>query len=211
VLFGTAGGRFYTSTDAGVSWTAIAAAGLAATDPDAFAHTPDGMLHVGQFAGNTEGPTDSWRANVWRSADRGASWSVEYAGVATRQLGGNTTGEAHRFVGITADGMWVATDAVSRDGGATWKPTEAVGDRSLAHLMYDASLVMQPAGASGEVWRVYADGGAGELLATHAIEADGQPVLAADLRSVAFDDAGYAYVARGAPHVQIWRSTKPLR
>jgi hypothetical protein len=36
-------------------------------------------------------------------------------------------------------------------------------------------------------------------------------VLAADLRSVAFDDAGYAYVARGVPHVQIWRSTKPLR
>jgi predicted GNAT family N-acyltransferase len=46
---------------------------------------------------------------------------------------------------------------------------------------------------------------------THAIEADGQPVLAAELRSVAFGDAGYAYVARGTPHVQIWRSTTPVR
>jgi hypothetical protein len=70
---------------------------------------------------------------------------------------------------------------------------------------------MQPSDASGEIWRVYADGGLGDLLATHAIEADGKPVLAAELRSVAFDTAGYAYVARGAPHVQIWRSTTPLQ
>jgi len=81
----------------------------------------------------------------------------------------------------------------------------------MAHLMPDGSLVMQPADTSGEVWRVYADAGMGDLLATHAIEADGQPVLAAELRSVAFDDAGHAYLARGTPHVQIWRSTTPLQ
>ena len=105
----------------------------------------------------------------------------------------------------------MATDAVSTDAGATWERTQAVGDRSMAHLMPDGSLVMQPASTSGEVWRVYADAGMGDLLATHAVQADGQKVLAAELRSVAFDDAGYAYVARGTPHVQIWRSKTPLQ
>jgi hypothetical protein len=85
---------------------------------------------------------------------------------------------------------------ISRDAGATWRRRDPatgrflafdpIGDRSLAHLMPDG-------------------------IATHAIEADGQPVLAADLRSAAFDEAGHAYVARGAPHVQIWRSTTPVR
>lgn len=211
VLLGTAGAKFYLSSNAGTSWTAIAATGLGAKAPDAFARTPDGVLHVGEFSGGTSGTTDTWRADVWSSADLGATWTGAYAGVATRLVGKDTTGEAHHFVGILADGTWVATDAVSNDAGATWQATDAIGDRSLAHLMYDGSLVMQPSDASGEIWRVYADGGTGELLATHAIEVDGQRVLAANLRSVAFDDAGYAYVARGTPHVQIWRSTTPLR
>jgi hypothetical protein len=43
------------------------------------------------------------------------------------------------------------------------------------------------------------------------IEVDSQPVIAADLHSVAFDDAGFADVARGTPPVQVWRSTTPLR
>jgi hypothetical protein len=211
MLFGVAGTRFFTSSDAGVHWTAIAARGLDATEPDAFARTPDGTLYVGELTSVTEAMTDSWRARVWRSADLGATWSIAYTGVASRPHGENTIGEAHRFVGITADGTWVATDAVSTDGGATWQPTQAVGDRSMAHLLADGSLVMQPADVSGQIWRVYADGGLGELLATHAIEADGQPVLAASLRSVAFDEAGHAYVARGSPSVQIWRSTMPVQ
>jgi hypothetical protein len=36
-------------------------------------------------------------------------------------------------------------------------------------------------------------------------------VLAATLRSVAFDEEGHAYVARGNPLVQIWRSTTPVQ
>jgi hypothetical protein len=211
VLFGVAGGKFYTSSDAGVTWTAAAATGLTATEPDSFARAPDGTLHVGQLTSQTTAATDTWRAEVWRSTDLGASWSIAYTGIATRPRDGETTGEAHRLVGITADGTWVATDAVSVDGGATWEASDVVGDRSMAHLLPDGSLVMQPADASGEIWRVYADGGRGALLATHAIEADGQPVLAAELRSVAFDEAGHAYVARGAPRVQIWRSTTPVR
>jgi hypothetical protein len=211
VLFGANGAQFTLSRDAGVTWMALAAAGLGATAPDSFARTADGAMYVGQFASATDGTTDSWRADVWRSTDLGATWSIAYTGIATRPQGQDTVGQAHRFVGITADGTWVATDAVSTDAGAIWQPTQALGDKSLAHLMYDGSLVMQPADASGEIWRVYADGGLGDLLATHAIEADGQPVLAAELRSVAFDPDGHAYVARGTPHVQIWRSTTPLQ
>lgn len=205
VLFGDAGTARYASRDAGMSWTQ---APLSAP-PDAFA-VADGALYVGQYGGGSEGGVDSWRAEVWRSTDQGATWSTAYHAVATRPTGGDITGEAHRFVGIT-HGMWVATDAVSSDGGATWKSTNAVGDRSIAHLTADGDLIMQPADASGEVWRVYADGGAGDLLATHKISADNQPVLAADLRSVAFDADGYAYVARGTPAIQIWRSTTPVQ
>lgn len=207
---GAAGAAFYTSADAGVTWSVVGGDGLATTDPGSFARTADGSLYVGQLTGQTVGTTDSWSAAVWKSTDAGATWTSAYAATATRETGKDMVGEAHGFVGITADGTWVATDAVSTDAGATWKATQAVGDRSLAHLMYDGSLVMQPADASGQIWRVYADGGEGDLLATHAIEADRQPVLAASLRSVAFDKDGYAYVARGAPHVQIWKSTTPL-
>lgn len=211
VLLGLSGQRFYLSRDAGVSWNALAATGLTATDPSGFSATADGALYVGQLTGASDSTGDVWQADVWRSTDLGATWSAVYTGVATRQPGKDTVGEAHLFVGITADGTWVATDAVSTDAGATWERTQAVGDRSMAHLMPDGSLVMQPASTSGEVWRVYADGGMGDLLATHAVQADGQKVLAAELRSVAFDDAGYAYVARGTPHVQIWRSKTPLQ
>jgi hypothetical protein len=51
---------------------------------------------------------------------------------------------------------------------------------------------------------------AGELRATWALEADGQPVPASQLRSVAFDEDGHSYVARGAPYVGLWRTTEPL-
>jgi hypothetical protein len=211
MLFGVAGPKFYLSSDAGLTWKALAATGLGATDPSSFARTADGALYVGELTSESSGGMDTLRSTVWRSLDLGATWTPAYTGVQTRTAGGNSSGEVHLFVGITDDGTWIATDAVSTDAGATWKSTNAVGDRSLAHLMPDGSLVMQPADASGEIWRVYADGGAGDLLATHAIQADGQTVLAASLRSVAFDDDGHAYIARGAPHVQIWRSTTPLQ
>lgn len=210
MLFGFAAATFYTSTDEGLTWREIAALGLEGATPDAFARTADGTLYVGQFSGASAGGIDTLRADVWKSADQGTTWAIAASSTATRQ-NNMETGEAHRFVGITADGTWIATDAVSTDAGLTWEPTHAVGDRSMAHLMPDGSLVMQPADLSGEVWRVYADGGMGALLATHAIEADGSAVLAKELRSVAFDAEGYAYVARGTPHVQIWRSTTPLQ
>src|SRR6185436_15357918 len=87
LLLGVAGARFYTSSDAGVHWTAIAARGLDATDPDAFARTLDGALYLGEVTSASDGATDTWRARVWRSGDLGATWSVVYDGVATRPLG----------------------------------------------------------------------------------------------------------------------------
>lgn len=212
VLFGIAEERFFASTDAGVTWTAITAAGLDATDPEAFARDADGALHVGQFASGTAGTTDFWRATVWRSLDLGASWTVAYAAAATRNPGEDTQGEAHRFLGLASDGTWIAAGAVSTDAGQTWTPTEALGDPVTAHLLPDDSLVLRPSdAATGATWRVHAEGGLGEVLATHQLEADGQPVSASDLRSVAFDDAGHAYVARGTPYLQIRRTTTPVR
>jgi hypothetical protein len=60
------------------------------------------------------------------------------------------------------------------------------------------------------VWRVYDDGGLGDLRATYQIVIEGNAVPASQLRSVAFGPDGYAYIARGSPRVQIWRSDRPL-
>ena len=207
-LFGVQKMKFYTSFDGGSSWVASPAAGLTVEDPEAFARAPDGTLYVSQFAGNTTDGVDTWHSQVWRSSDAGASWTVAYNGVATRGADDVLTGESHRFVGIAPDGAWIATDAISHDGGMTWQTTDVKGDRGLAHLMQDGTLVT--GGAAELLWRVYDDGGLGALRATYQLEALGNKIPASQLRSVAFDTEGYAYVARGNPYVQIWRSTRPI-
>lgn len=208
-LFGVAKQKFYTSHDGGVTWTATAATGLGATEPEAFARSKDGTLYVSQFTGGSKEGLDTWQANVWKSADQGVTWTMAYDAKATRPTGGDKIeGEVHRFVGITDSGDWIATDAVSKDSGITWQKTTVLGDRGLAHLTHGGTLVT--GGADEKLWRVYDDGGLGELRATYQLVVDGEPVPAQQLRSVAFDEQGFAYVARGTPQVQIWKSNRPL-
>ena len=209
-LFGIAKPKFFTSLDGGQTWAAAAGTGLAAEDPEAFSRGLDGTLHVGRFTGDTVNGATQWHATVWKSTDAGATWAVAYDAMASRPDGSDViTGETHRFVGITATGAWIATDAVSRDAGVTWTPTGVKGDRSLAYLTRKGSLISTLPG-SPDVWRVYAEGGLGELQATYTIKVDDTVTAASQLRSVAFDEAGFAYVARGAPYVQVWRSTTPV-
>lgn len=203
-LFGIADGKFYTSDDAGRTWRATPAAGLDG-ETEAFARAPDGMLYVSRFTSDSSARGDEWRARVWRSRD-GAAWELVYEARKTRAPGENSVGEAHRFVGITAEGAWIATDAISHDAGATWEPTEFEGDTSLAFLTPGGQLVTP----RDDVWRVYEAGGTGALVGTWAIEAEGLPIPASQLRAVAFDEAGYAYIARGWPYVQLWRTTQPI-
>jgi hypothetical protein len=208
-LFGVAKQKFFTSIDGGVTWTATEARGLGATDPEAFAVGPDGTLYVGEFSGATEAGLSTWHAQVWQSSDGGTSWTVAYNATATRAEGSDDViGETHRFVGVLADGAWISTDAVSHDAGASWKKTDVKGDRGLAHLTRQGSLVT--GGANEDLWRVYSDGGLGELTSTWSIVVDGKPIPASQLRTVAFDELGYAYTARGTPNVQIWRSNQPV-
>jgi len=208
ILFGMQGARFYASDDDGMNWIAAPATGLTIEEPEALARTFDGNLYVSQFTGKTENETDTWRSVVWRSGDSGVSWTLEYEGIATRAGDDKIVGEAHRFVGVTTDGTWIATDAISTDDGSTWQRTDVKGDRGLAHLTPGGALVT--GGADEKLWRVYDEGGLGELRATYQIEVEGNAIPASQLRSVAFDAAGYAYVARGNPYVQIWRSNIPL-
>jgi hypothetical protein len=208
-LFGVAKEKFFTSTDGGVTWTATAARGLGATDPEAFALGPDGALYVGEFFGGTEGGVSTWHSQVWRSQDGGVSWTVAYDATATRAEGSeDVIGETHRFVGVLADGAWISTDAVSHDAGASWTATDVIGDRGLAHLTKLGSLVT--GGPNEDLWRVYSEGGLGELTSTWSIVVDDKPIPASQLRTVAFDELGYAYTARGTPNVQIWRSNQPV-
>ena len=203
-LFGIAEGTFYASDDAGRTWRATAATGVDG-EVETLARAPDGALHVSRFTSGSVAGLDEWRARVWRSAD-GSAWTLAYDGRATREPGQNTVGEAHRFVGITSAGTWIATDAISNDAGATWQATEYDGDKSLAFLTPGAHLVTP----RDDVWHVFEAGGLGSLVGTWDLEASGQPVPASQLRSVAFDEAGYAYVARGTPYVQLWRSKQPI-
>jgi hypothetical protein len=208
VLFGVQDKRFYMSPDGGMNWEAAVAAGLTIDEPEAFARSFDGKIFVSQFSGKTEGETDTWRSVVWQSGDSGSSWTIAYDGIATRAGDDKIVGEAHRFVGVTEEGTWIATDAISHDSGTTWQRTDVKGDRGLAHLTPGGALVT--GGADEKLWRVYDEGGLGELRATYQIEVEGNPIPASQLRSVAFDDDGYAYIARGMPYVQIWRSSIPL-
>jgi hypothetical protein len=209
-LFGLWDGRFWISDDAGRTWRAAMTTGLGDGDAEdeqldieAFARDPDGAFHVSHFTVERTASEDHFRTRVWRSPD-GSAWTIAYEATAIRDhASGEVTGEVHRFVGITADGTWIATDAISRDAGQTWQPTNFEGDRSLAFLTPGGHLVTP----RDDLWRVYE---AGELRATWALEADGQPVPASQLRSVAFDEDGHAYVARGAPYVRLWRTTEPL-
>ncbi|MBA3501003.1 MAG: hypothetical protein H0T65_11545, partial [Deltaproteobacteria bacterium] len=114
-MFGIADGKFYQSDDAGRTWRASAATGLDG-EVEAFARAPDGTFHVSRFTGDSTAAGDEWHAQVYRSTD-GATWTSAYDGRATRVPGEDIVGEAHRFVGITATGAWIATDAISNDAG----------------------------------------------------------------------------------------------
>jgi hypothetical protein len=182
--------------------------GLTVTEPEAFARGADGRLYLSEFTGTNEAGVDRWTARVWTSSDQGATWSLAYDALATRGADDTIVGEVHRFVSLAPDGAWIATDAISRDGGTTWQKTDVKGDRGLAHLTLHGTLVT--GGADEKLWRLYDDGGRGELRATYEIEVAGNAIPAQQLRSVAFDAQGYAYVARGNPYVQIWRSDRPV-
>ncbi len=208
-LFGVSKQQFYTSYDDGLTWRAAAAQGLGTSEPEAFARSSDGALHVGQFTGMTDdNEVGTWRSQVWQSRDDGATWAVVYNATATRLPGEQFVGEVHRFVGVLDDGTWIATDAVSHDAGVTWTKTDVDGDRGLAHLTPKGSLVT--GGADEDLWRVYSDGGRGELTATWQMVVDGKSIPAAQMRTVTFDDDGYAYTARGTPNALLWRSNLPV-
>lgn len=205
MAFGVAKGSFYASHDQGATWAARPAASLTPELADALARTPDGALLVSTFTGGNAGDLDNWHAMVWKSTDDGTTWTAAYDAREIRNPGGDATGEVHRFVGVTPAGAWVATDAISKDGGATWEKTDVTIDRGLAFLTPKGRLVTVQ-----NDWKVYDGAGAGGLQATYQLEIDGTRVDGSQLRSVAFDDLGYAYLAGGAPYVTVWRSTTPL-
>jgi hypothetical protein len=160
---------------------------------------------VSTFDGANAGDIDTWHAVVWHSSDDGATWAPLYDARAVRNPGEEATGEVHRFVGLATDGAWVATDAVSRDNGKTWTETDVNIDRGLAFLTPTGKLI-----AALDKWQVYEGAGEGALEATYQLEIEGMTVDGSALRSVAFDELGYAYLAGGAPYVQVWRSSKPI-
>lgn len=188
-MLGIASGQLYASSDTGATWQKQPAPPFA--DVDAVAN--DGTWIVSTFSGDS----DTWHAQLWRAS--GTTWTSVFEGTSSRSTVNAVLGDAHRFVGISD--RWIATDATSSDGGATWSRTDVNNDHSPAFLAPDGRLVATYPGTG--TWRVF--GGGGEHL-----EATYAPSLSGDAQSIAIDDEGYAYVAGGAPYVQIWRSVRPL-
>lgn len=211
MVFGVTQEKLFASADLGATWKARAATGLVVGEAEALARTSDGMLLASAFTGNEAGDVDSLHAIVWQSTDDGASWTSAYDAHATRTAQVDH-GEVHRFVGLAADGSWVATDAISRDAGKTWTETNVKNDHSRAFLTPTNLMVatLPTSAAIDDLWHVYADNGVGDLVATYRLAFAGSTIAASALGSVAFDEDGYAYVAGGAPYVQIWRSVEPI-
>ena len=205
MAFGVAKGSFYASHDQGATWSARPTERLAPDLAEALARTSDGALLVSTFQSNSSGDLEHWHAVVWKSTDAGATWTAAYDAREIRNPGDESRGMVHRFVGLTADGAWVATGAISKDSGKTWEETDVNIDRGLAFLTPGGRLV-----AVLSDWQVYEDAGAGGLQATYQLEIQGQRVDGTQLRSVAFDELGHAYLAGGSPYVTVWRSVKPL-
>lgn len=189
-MLGIAGGELYASADTGATWQKKPAPPF--TDADAVAH--DGSWLVSTFAGDG----DSWHAQLWQSSDASA-WTSVYDGMSSRSSANAVLGDAHRFVGVSD--RWIATDATSDNSGATWTSTDVNNDHSPAFLAPDGRLVATYPG-QGFI-RVFSDGG-------ESLEATYAPSLSGDVQSLAIDADGYAYLAGGAPYVQIWRSVRPL-
>jgi hypothetical protein len=128
-----------------------------------------------------------------------------YDASVTRGPGAHREGEAHQLVGLAGDGAWIATDAISRDQGATWQATAVKLAHGLAFVAPQDRLI-----TADTLWHVYDRGGEGDLLATFQLEVDGANVAGSAVSSVAFDDLGFAYIAGGSPYVQVWRSQRPV-
>ena len=204
MAFGVAKGTFYASHDQGATWSARSTAAITPELPDALARSTDGALLVSTFSGDSSYDLDTWHAAVWKSTDDGATWTAAYDAHAIRNTG-NDAADVHRFVGLTAAGAWVATDAISKDAGATWDATDVPIDHGLAFLTPGGRLVTVES-----EWKVYDGAGADGLAATYQLEIDGRQVDGSQLRSVAFDETGHVYVAGGSPYVMVWRSTLPI-
>ena len=205
MAFGVAKGSFYASHDQGATWSARPTEKLSPDLADALARTKDGELLVSTFTSNSSGDLEHWHAMVWKSTDAGTTWTAAYDAREIRNPGDDSRGQVHRFVGLAPDGAWVATGAISKDGGKTWEETDVNIDRGLAFLTPAGRLV-----AVLSDWQVYDDAGAGGRQATYRLEIEGQRVDGTQLRSVAFDELGHAYLAGGSPYLTLWRSTTPL-
>ena len=211
-LFGVAKQQFYASHDGGVTWAARRATGLAADEPEAFARSADGTLYVSQFTGDT----DRWPRHVAlgrleerrprRDVDAGVRRHRDARGRRRRRDPGRGRIASSA---ITDDRRLDRDRRGLRDGGMTWQKTTVLGDQRARapHARTARSSPAAPTRSCGActttaVWAT--------SRATYQIVVDGKSIPASQLRSVAFDEDGYAYVARGTPHAQIWRSNRPL-
>lgn len=172
-----------------------------------------GALYGGQINGDYIGGalfSDAW---IYRSDDDGSTFSQIYMGTRIRESSGNFTGDAHRLIGLDPGGALVAHDGVSDDDAATWRASAVPSGETAVHVTPggDVLTIAITTDVKEDVWRVYGEAGTGSLRSTLGVVAGGTPVAASSLRHVVFDKDGHAYVAAGAPFVQVWRSTTPAR
>ena len=159
VLFVGARGRFYRSTDRGVTWSPVSVSGLGAAEPEAFWFDPNTAHRVYAAFGTF---------NIYRSDDDGARWTPLPGAFGSPQLPASTTPGVVRLEGSSsgANRIYVLADRVvpsgltySADDGLTWS---SISPRSLAFILDFALDQTAPntiyATGSGGVFRTLDNG-----------------------------------------------------
>ena len=155
---GSTGGTLYHSTDAGATWTEVAAlSGISVHDIEFDA---SGKIYLGTMDG------------VWTSTDDGVNWTAQNLGIGLNDQTFEVTidpNDANRIWAGVADAMGSQTMNVllSTDGGVTWTlvgnhglPGAAYGSAFLPDAPTPTWIAVGPTGSSisvdgGTSWRVF--------------------------------------------------------
>jgi len=193
------------SRDAGRTWMSTAITGTA---PAATRYFSDGQTLWASAGTQSSG---SFRAQLWRSDDEGATWMEAFDRTSTQPDATDTNVVAPQLVAIARDGTFVGTSHyqalhVSRDRGRTWESLPFPRDYDLEFVTNGGAAVtldMVPHPA----WTLWHDYGLGRAFREVTVKLDNGAI--ADIRATPpkLDGDDHVYLLGGGA---IYRTDQPL-